>query len=90
LGVVLHGDIIMFSKSIILKVGALAGATLFLALPAFADEDRDIDHVAKWYKPHPVVHAAPGPVAGVGLPLLAAAGGLVWLLRKKRVTPKEL
>lgn len=32
---------------------------------------------------HPVV-GAPGPVAGIGLPILAVAGGLVWLKSRKR------
>lgn len=31
----------------------------------------------------PVV-GAPGPVAGIGLPLLAVAGGLVWIKSRKR------
>jgi MYXO-CTERM domain-containing protein len=31
----------------------------------------------------PVVHSAPGPEAGVGLPFLAV-GGLLWLQRRKR------
>lgn len=26
----------------------------------------------------------PGPVAGVGLPILAVAGGIVWVLARKR------
>lgn len=33
--------------------------------------------------PPPVVHSAPGPEAGVGLPFLAV-GGLLWLQRRKR------
>lgn len=28
--------------------------------------------------------AVPGPVAGVGVPALLAAGGLLWLVRRKR------
>lgn len=32
----------------------------------------------------------PGPVAGVGLPILAAAGGLVWILARKRRTKIRL
>lgn len=32
----------------------------------------------------PVVHSAPGPVAGVGLPVLAVAGGYVWLRRRRK------
>lgn len=34
-------------------------------------------------------HSAPAPVAGVGLPLLAAAGGYLWVVRRnRRAKPK--
>lgn len=31
-----------------------------------------------------VYHAAPGPIAGVGLPFLGLAGGAYWLFRRAR------
>ncbi|MBW4656723.1 MAG: hypothetical protein KME20_27310 [Kaiparowitsia implicata GSE-PSE-MK54-09C] len=30
------------------------------------------------------VVGAPGPVAGIGLPILAVAGGLIWIKSRKR------
>lgn len=27
---------------------------------------------------------APGPIAGIGLPVLAVAGGLIWIKRRRR------
>lgn len=61
-----------------------AGALLSLATaPSFA--------MGSWFprgdhgggKP-PRTHSAPGPVIGLGLPALAAAGGYVWYLGRFR------
>ena len=30
------------------------------------------------------IHAAPGPIAGAGLPVLLLAGGVYWVLRRYR------
>ena len=30
------------------------------------------------------VHGAPGPIVGAGLPLIAAAYGVYWLVRRRR------
>lgn len=32
---------------------------------------------------------APGPVAGVGLPILAVAGGLFWLRKRRSARPAQ-
>jgi hypothetical protein len=34
------------------------------------------------------VVGAPGPTAGVGLPVLAIAGGYVWIRRQRRKNPR--
>jgi len=32
----------------------------------------------------PVSHSAPGPILGIGLPVVAVVGGYVWLRRRNR------
>lgn len=48
---------------------------LALSFPALAKDDKDKD---KGYK------GAPGPVVGAGLPLLLIAGGIYWIVRRRK------
>jgi hypothetical protein len=51
-----------------------------LISPAFADDHdrgRDNDHGHHF-------HAAPGPIAGASLPVLAVGFGVYWLVRRRR------
>ena len=67
----------------------IAGIALLLAsaAPAFSQPlDRGPTPGLGWGpggKPKPTI-GVPGPVAGVGLPVLAAGGGVMWVRSRKR------
>jgi hypothetical protein len=59
---------------------AIVASTIFIS-PVFAHDD---DH-GRWDdndRGHN--HAAPGPIAGAGLPVLAVGFGVYWLIRRRR------
>jgi hypothetical protein len=72
-------------------VKSLAAATALVAFtsaPAFA--------LSIWFPHSPggggsgiVSHSAPGPVAGIGLPVAAVVGGYIWLKRRSRQKHKD-
>ncbi|MGN6487440.1 MAG: hypothetical protein ACTHLT_06430 [Devosia sp.] len=71
----------------ILKSLAVALALVFAAIPAaMADQpaDRGDTPGLGWGAGGNHSVGVPGPVAGVGLPILAVAGGLVWILARRR------
>jgi hypothetical protein len=59
---------------------ALVATSLLFAAPAFAHRDHDSDG---WQH---TTRGAPGPIAGVGLPVMAIAGGIYWLIRRRKQT----
>jgi hypothetical protein len=62
------------------KICTAIVASTILISPAFAHDDRrgdDNDHGHHF-------HAAPGPIAGAGLPVLAVGYGVYWLVRRRR------
>ncbi|MGX9429609.1 MULTISPECIES: hypothetical protein [Bradyrhizobium] len=71
-----------------MKVGfGIAAAILALALtamppPAQACNDRGNCENAPGQNKN--VSAAPGPIAGAGLPILAVGYGVYWLIRRRR------
>jgi hypothetical protein len=55
-------------------------ASTILISPAFAHDNE------RWHdsdRGHHV-HAAPGPIAGAGLPVLALGYGIYWLVKRRR------
>jgi hypothetical protein len=82
--------LVMSDRNIVLRMGVIAIATILTSLPAMAIDFRRPPPGP--VRP-PVVHSAPGPVIGVGLPILAVAGGVAWLRKKRREaapsTPKQ-
>jgi hypothetical protein len=64
------------------KIRAAIVASTILISPAFAhDHDRE-----RWNdndRGHHF-HAAPGPIAGASLPVLAVGFGISWLVRRRR------
>ena len=75
-------------------LGAIAASAILLS-SAFANDDNG-NHYG-WYKdngnPHNgdspgAYHAAPGPIAGAGLPVLAIGYGVYWLVKRRRKTNK--
>lgn len=73
-----------------LNIRTLASAVLIIisVSPAFAEKpgDRGPTPGLGWgpHGPHKPMVGAPGPIAGVGVPILAAAGALVWIRRERR------
>jgi hypothetical protein len=69
-----------------LRTLAMAGLLVFAASAAFArDDDDDGDHRGNFGNGNTgTVVGAPGPIAGVGLPILAIAGGYMWIRRQKQ------
>lgn len=70
-----------------LKNLATAAAFVLAAIPsAMADQppDRGDTPGLGWGRGGSHSVGVPGPAAGVGLPILAVAGGLVWILSRKR------
>jgi hypothetical protein len=69
-------------------LSATAIATM-AAMPALAQPNLKLHF--PWWPPHPPkqYHRAPGPEAGIGLPVLAAIGGYVYYARRKRRRAKE-
>jgi len=71
-------------------IKTLASALLIIisVSPAFAEKpgDRGPTPGLGWGPggSHGPLVGAPGPIAGVGLPILAAAGALVWIRRERR------
>jgi hypothetical protein len=58
---------------------AIVASTILIS-PVFAEDherQRGDDHGHHF-------HAAPGPIAGASLPVLAAGYGVYWLLRRRR------
>ena len=72
--------------------GIFLAATFFLASSAVATAAQPPDQGDTpglgWGKGGDQVVGTPGPVVGIGLPLLAAAGGLIWVLGCKRPAPR--
>jgi hypothetical protein len=64
------------------KVCTAIVASTFLISPAFAHdhEQGDNDNHGRHF------HAAPGPIAGASLPVLAVGYGVYWLVRRRRKT----
>jgi hypothetical protein len=62
------------------KIWTAIVASTILASPAFADDHQRGDDNDR--RPH--FHGAPGPIAGAGLPILAAGYGVYWLVRRRR------
>jgi hypothetical protein len=71
-----------------IKSLSVALALVLAAIPAAmaAPPDRGDTPGLGWGQGGSV--GVPGPVAGVGLPILAVAGGLVWILARKRRTDR--
>jgi hypothetical protein len=62
----------------ILSIAALAGCLMLVPSPAAAcNVNGNCDHDN---------HAAPGPIAGAGLPFLAVGYGVYWLVKRRRRT----
>ncbi len=63
-----------------------AAFCLMAAAPAFAAQppDRGPTPGLGWGPGGSKGYAVPGPLAGVGLPVVAALGGLVWLRKRNR------
>ena len=87
----------MFEGKLMSKLRVLSCVALLAraASPAFADkpEDRGPTPGLGWGPGGSKGVAAPGPVAGVGLPAVALVGGYLWLVRRrqrdKNSAPKE-
>lgn len=67
-----------------------AAITTLIAMPALAAKPPHPTHPTHpthpSHPPHPTkgYHTAPGPVAGIGLPILAAMGGYVFYMRRRQ------
>jgi MYXO-CTERM domain-containing protein len=70
-------------KKVLLSSALLAA----LCLPALADRDGDKDGWRDRRDHDSHSHAVPGPLAGAGLPFLAAGFGVYWLVRRRRKAP---
>jgi hypothetical protein len=68
------------SKLIVALALTLSGMTIAMAQPVDRGSTPGLGY-GKGGKPQV---GAPGPVAGVGLPLLVVAGGLFWVRSRKR------
>lgn len=71
-----------------LKTLAVAGLLIFTASAAFATQgDRNPNKPGLGWgaggSPGQVV-GVPGPIAGLGLPVLAIAGGYIWIRRQRQ------
>jgi hypothetical protein len=66
-----------------LSAAALAFALMTVAPPALACND-DNGKCADAPGHQKEVHGAPGPIAGAGLPVLAIAYGVYWLVKRRR------
>lgn len=79
----------MLSKLII---GMLVSATIVIPVAAFDGSQGQNDNGQGQngdQDDHRIVHAVPGPVAGVGLPVLVVAGGYAFWRRKRRQAAKK-
>lgn len=73
----------MINPRLMLNVAALALVTLCSAAPALADKGGGPDGNGPPGQLKKTV-SAPGPMAGIGLPILAVGGVYVWIRRKQR------
>lgn len=63
-----------------IRAAAIIASTILIS-PAFAhDHDRRGDDNDRGHH----FHAAPGPIAGASLPVLAVGLGVYWLVRRRR------
>ena len=69
----------------------VAALCLMAAFPAFAEQppDRGPTPGLGWGPGGKKDVSVPGPVAGVGLPVLAAAGGYIWFVRRNRARSRK-
>jgi len=70
-------------------LGAIAVSAILVS-SAFARDDDDNGNHYGWYKDHgnPHYSAAPGPIAGAGLPVLGIGYGVYWLIKRRRKNNK--
>ena len=76
-------------------LGALAVSAILVSSALARDNDDNGNHYG-WYKDQGNpndggssgrhYHAAPGPIAGAGLPVLAIGYGVYWLVKRRRKT----
>jgi hypothetical protein len=72
------------------RAAFVTAALCLMAFPALAQQppDRGPTPGLGW-GPGGKNVSVPGPVAGVGLPVLAVAGGYVWLVRRNRARSRK-
>jgi hypothetical protein len=59
-------------------------ASTVLTLPAFAQNGQGQNGNGQGQNGGNGHHAAPGPIAGAGLPVIAVGFGIYWLIRRRR------
>jgi hypothetical protein len=65
--------------AIFLVMAAAVPAGVYFTATLFFPPDQSYTYVGEG-----TLHAAPGPIAGAGLPALAVGSGVYWLIRRRR------